>query len=269
MSKRLFLGMKNKMIHLKNIYLKLTGVLGLILLMGCNGDSVPDCFQNTGEFIREVIPVENFTKITVNENTKLVLKEGNPILVEVETGEFLRNEVNAEVKDGTLMLTDMNNCNFFRPYGVTTFYVTAPNITEIRSNTGFSTVSEGVLTYPQIKLISESFNDPENLTTDGEFDLQLASQDVNVVVNGIAYFKLSGSSVNLNVTIAAGDSRVEARSLMVQNVSLNHRGSNDVLINPQTSLKGTIRGTGDVVSYNRPDVIDVKELYKGKLIFND
>jgi hypothetical protein len=269
MGKKLFLGMKNKMIHLKNLNLKLSGVLGLILLMGCNGDSVPDCFQNTGGLIRDVIPVENFTKITVNENTKLVLKEGNPIVVEVETGEYLRNEVSAEVNDGTLMLTDMNNCNFFRPYGVTTFYVTAPNITEIRSNTGFSTVSEGVLTYPQITLISESFNDPENLTTDGEFDLQLASQDVDVVVNGIAYFKLSGSSANLNVTIAAGDSRVEARTLIVQNVTLNHRGSNDMLINPQASLKGTIRGTGDVVSYNRPDIIDVNEIYKGKLIFND
>ncbi|MBT8181329.1 MAG: DUF2807 domain-containing protein [Eudoraea sp.] len=241
----------------------------LILLMGCNGDSVPDCFQNTGNIIRDVIPVENFTKITVNENTKLVLKEGSTILVEVETGEFLRNEVNAKVKDGRLLLTDSNNCNFFRPYGLTTFYVTAPNITEIRSNTGFSTRSDGVLTYPQITLISESFNDPENLTTDGEFDLQLASQDVNIVVNGIAYFKLNGSSENFSVVVAAGDSRVEAASLSAQNVNLNHRGSNDVFINPQESLRGTIRGTGDVQSYNRPEIVEVEELYKGKLIFND
>jgi hypothetical protein len=243
--------------------------IGLILLISCNGDGAPDCFQNTGTIIRDVIPVENFTKITVNENTKLVLKEGSTVSVEVETGEFLRNEVNAEVRDGRLLLTDTNNCNFFRPYGLTTFYVTAPNITEIRSNTGFSTVSDGVLTYPRITLVSESFNDPENLTTDGEFDLQLASQDVNIVVNGIAYFKLNGSSENFSVVVAAGDSRVEAASLIAQNITLNHRGSNDIFINPRESLTGTIRGTGDVQSYNRPEIVEVEELYKGKLIFND
>ena len=254
---------------LRSLYLKVVIAVGLILLMSCNGENAPDCFQNAGDIKRDVIPVESFTKITVNENTKLVLKEGSATLVEVETGEFLRNEVNAEVKDGRLLLTDTNNCNFFRKYGLTTFYVTAPNITEIRSNTGFSTVSDGVLTYPMITLISESFNDPENLTTDGEFDLELESQNVNVVVNGIAYFRLEGSSANLNVVVAAGDSRVEAASLLVQNVTLNHRGSNDIIINPLESLRGTIKGTGDVRSYNRPDVIEVEELYKGRLIFND
>jgi len=255
--------------HLKSNYTLVLVSIGLIFLMSCNSDNVPDCFQNTGKIIRDMIPVENFTKITVNENTKLVLKEGSTILVEVETGEFLRDEVNAEVEDGRLLLTDTNNCNLFRQYGLTTFYVTAPNITEIRSNTGFSTISDGVLTYPQITLISESFNEPENLTTDGEFDLQLASQNVNIVVNGIAYFKLNGSSENFSVVIAAGDSRIEAASLLAQNVTLNHRGSNDVLINPQESLRGTIRGTGDVRSFNRPDIVEVQELYKGKLIFND
>ncbi|MGB5227134.1 MAG: head GIN domain-containing protein [Eudoraea sp.] len=254
---------------LRSIYLVVVMGVGLFFVMSCNGDNAPDCFQNAGDIKREVIPVESFTKITLNENTKLVLKEGNSILVEVETGEFLRNEVNAEVKDGRLVLTDTNNCNFFRKYGLTTFYVTAPNITEIRSNTGFSTVSDGVLSYPQITLISESFNDPENLTTDGEFDLELASQNINVVVNGIAYFKLKGSSANLSVVVAAGDSRVEAATLLVQNVTFNHRGSNDIIINPLESLRGIIRGTGDVRSSNRPEVIEVEELYKGRLIFDD
>lgn len=262
--------MKTKVTYLKSKYLQVVVVVfALIFLMSCNSDNAPDCFQNAGDTIRDMIPVESFTKITVNENTKLVLKEGSEILVEVETGEFLRNEVKAEVKDGRLLLTDTNNCNFFRKYGLTTFYVTAPNITEIRSNTGFSTVSDGVLAYPEITLVSESFNDPENLTTDGEFDLELASQNVNVVVNGIAYFKLRGNSANLSVVIAAGDSRIEAASLLVQNITLNHRGSNDILINPQESLRGTIRGTGDVRSYNRPDIVEVQELYRGRLIFDD
>jgi len=62
---------------------------------------------------------------------------------------------------------------------------------------------------------------------------------------------------------------VEAENLVAQNVTLDHRGSNDILVNPQQSLRGVIRGTGDVVSVNRPALVDVEVLYKGQLIFRD
>ena len=92
---------------------------------------------------------------------------------------------------------------------------------------------------------------------------------VSIVVNGIAYFRLQGDTDNFNITIAAGDSRVEAENLVSQNVDLNHRGSNDVYVNPQQRISGVIRGTGDVISINRPPEIEVEELYNGRLIFQD
>ena len=90
---------------------------------------------------------------------------------------------------------------------------------------------------------------------------------MGITVNGIAYFKIKGQANNFNVNIAAGDSRIEASELVAQNVNLNHRGSNDVLINPQIRLTGLLRGTGDVLSYNRPTEVSVEELYNGRLIF--
>jgi hypothetical protein len=123
------------------------------------------------------------------------------------------------------------------------------------------------LAYDTLTLYSESFVDPEAGTTDGSFDLELTTQRVNVIVNGIAFLKLSGNTDALNITIAAGDSRIEAESLIARDISLNHRGSNDILIRPQQSLGGVIRGTGDVISYNRPAAVDVEELYTGRLIY--
>ena len=90
-----------------------------------------------------------------------------------------------------------------------------------------------------------------------------------MVVNGIAFFKLKGTSNRFNVLIAAGDSRIEAENLLAQEVIMNHRGSNDVLVNPQQAIRGVIRGTGDVISSTRPDEIAVEELYKGRLLFKD
>ncbi|WP_285649192.1 head GIN domain-containing protein [Allomuricauda sp. NBRC 101325] len=244
-------------------------ILFTFLLISCNGDNVPDCFQNAGDLVRETVDVTEFSKITVFENLNVVLKQGDEQLVEVETGEYLLNDVSATVEDNRLILRNENSCNYVRDYGLTTVYITSPNISEIRSSTGLLISSDGVLDYPSVTLLAESFNNPETETTDGSFDLNLNATSVRIVVNGIAYFKLKGNTANFNITVAAGDSRIEAENLISENVILNHRGSNDAYVNPQQSISGVIRGTGDVISVSTPPEINVEELYNGRLIFQD
>lgn len=239
----------------------------IFTLTACNSENAPDCLQNAGELVRDEVALPEFAKITVFENVTLILKQGDVQKVEVETGEFLRDEISAVVEDDRLLLRDTNDCNYFREYGITKVYVTSPNITEIRSSTGFPIQSDGILEYSDLTLISESFVNPETQTTDGEFDLQVNSENISIVVNGIAYFRLGGKTINLNILIAADDSRIEAEKLTAQNVEINHRGSNDMLIDPQVSLKGVIRGTGDVISFNKPAEVEVEVLYTGRLIF--
>ena len=241
----------------------------VITLVNCNSENAPDCFQNAGDIIRETVEVPNFTAITVYENVEMTLRQGSPLKVEVETGENLRNEVEVEVVDGRLLLRDTNDCNFTRKYGLTKVLVTAPNITEIRSSTGLDILSDGVLAYPSLTLISESFNDPDAGYTSGEFNLELDTQGLTIVSNGISFYNLRGKTTNFNIIFASGDSRLEAEALIAENISFNHRGSNDMRLSPQESLKGTLRGTGDVVSFNRPAVVEVEQLYKGELIFVD
>lgn len=244
-------------------------IISCFLLVSCNSENAPDCFQNSGDIIRQEIALPLFQKITVFEKVALVLKEGGAQKVEVETGEYLLEEVSARVEGDRLVLRNENGCNLFREYGVTRVFVTSPNITEIRSSTGLAIKSDGVLSYPSLVLLSESFTVPEAETTDGEFDLNVNATTVNITVNGIAYFKLGGTVENLNLTIAAGDSRIEAENLLAQNVFFNHRGSNDMLIKPQQQLSGVLRGTGDVVSFNRPDSLAVETLFTGRLIFRE
>tara|TARA_R110002051_G_scaffold3131_3_gene16816 strand:+ start:6489 stop:7304 length:816 start_codon:yes stop_codon:yes gene_type:complete len=239
----------------------------LFICISCDSENASDCFQSTGDMIREEVMVADFTAITVFENVTLVIKQGDTQKVEIETGKNLRNEVEAVVEDGRLLLTDTNDCNYVRDYGTTVVYVTTPNLTSIRSSTGFPIQSDGVLSFASLSLLSESFTDPEAETTDGEFDLELNVGTLGVTVNGIAFFKLKGTVENFSINIAAGDSRIEAEELVAERVTINHRGSNDILVNPQESLTGILRGTGDLQSYNRPATVEVEELYNGRLIF--
>jgi len=249
------------------IFTTINFLLVLLALSSCDSENASDCFQTTGVLLREEIVVDKFTTITVFENVSLVVKQGATQKVEIETGENLRNEVGAVVENGRLILTDTNDCNYVRDYGTTVVYVTTPNLTSIRSSTGFPIRSDGILGFEGLSLFSESFTNPDAETTDGAFDLDLNVTSLSITVNGIAYFKLRGDAENVNINIAAGDSRIEAQELLAQKVLINHRGSNDILVNPQTSLSGVLRGTGDLQSYNRPPEVSIEELYNGRLIF--
>ena len=239
-----------------------------LLFPGC-GKNAPDCIQSSGDIVQEELSLPAFENITVFENVRLVLRYGAEQRVVLETGKNLRSDVTAKVEAGTLELRDQNSCNFFRAYGRTTFYVTTPDLQVLRSSTGWPIQSEGTLPFTALSLVSESFNNPETETTDGSFDLELDTDRVSVVANGIAYFKLRGQTQALSITVAAGDSRIEAEGLIAETVQLNHRGSNEILVNPTRRIAGVIQGYGDVLSYNRPQEVEVDETFRGRLIFVD
>lgn len=239
-----------------------------LLLSGC-GKNSPDCLQASGDTVRELLPVPAFSKITVFENVQLVLKHGETQEVFLETGENLRPDVTAEVVQGTLQLRDGNNCNLLRSYGKTVFYITTPDLEEVRSSTGWPIRSDGVLPFTELNLISESFINPETLTTDGSFELELDVERLRVVVNGIAYFKLKGSAGVFSVVVAAKDTRIDAQELEAGIVDISHRGTNDILVHPIDRISGLINGYGDVISYNRPEEVAVEETFRGRLIFVD
>lgn len=245
---------------------KLINIIAIIFLFSCNSENASDCFKTTGTIVKEEVVVGSFNKILVNRDIELIVKDGLEQKIVIETGKNLLNDVEAIVKEGKLVLTDNNSCNYVRNYGVTKVYVTAPNITEIRSSTQYDISSDGVLTYPSLTILSEDFNMPGTFTN-GNFNLQLDNQSVSVVFNNLSNCFISGQTNNLNVTFAAGNSRFEGANLTAQNIDIWHRSSNDMILNPQLSIKGKISGTGNVLCINQPPTVNVDEQYKGRLIF--
>ncbi|WNH08258.1 head GIN domain-containing protein [Thalassobellus suaedae] len=245
---------------------KLIYILILIIVFACDNENAGDCFQKTGSIIKEEVSLSTFDKILVNRDIKLIIKEGAEQRVVIETGENLLNDVEAIVVDGKLTLTDNNTCNYLRSYGVTKVYITSPNINEIRSSTQYDVQSDGVLTYPTLTILAEDYSLPESITS-GNFVLEIDNNSFSLVFNNLSNCYISGETNNLNITLASGTSRFEGQDLIAQNVQLWNRSSNDIVVNPQLSIKGKISGVGNVISLTKPDIIHVEEVYKGRLIF--
>jgi len=216
--------------------------------------------------VQQEISVSDFESILVNRDIELIIKEAPVYKVTIETGENLINDVKAEVIGDQLVLTDNNSCNYVRDYGITKIYVEAPNLTEIRTSTQFEIASDGILNYNTLTLYSEDFNENNEFTI-GDFRLTLNSENFKVVSNNLSFYYIDGVVETLFVGFYAGAGRFEGENLIAQNVTIYHRGSNDMVINPQQSLTGELRGVGDLISVNQPAFVDVERFYDGQLLF--
>ena len=248
-------------------YLLIFPLLGLLLFTGCDTEDAPDCFQTAGKIIEKEFKVEEFDELIVYEDIELFIEQGTGHSVVVKTGENLMNEISAEVVNGRLILRNSNGCNFIRDYDVTKIYVTAPDLTWLQNAGNRVIKSVGELHFQNIWLRSLNQERAKGDYTVGDFDLHLVSDYVRETGDDFSNFFLRGETDYLNLFIANGDGRVEARGLEAGTVEIQHRGTNKLIVNPQQVLKGEIRSTGDVISVNRPPVVEVEVFYTGKLKF--
>ncbi|MBC9796191.1 head GIN domain-containing protein [Sinomicrobium weinanense] len=245
-----------------NIYIIL-----VIFLFACDSENAGDCLKTAGSTVQKKVETEVFSRILVNEGVAMVLKEAEEYSVVIESGKNLLNDIRAEVLEGQLTLSNDATCNFFRDYDGTTIYVTAPNITEIRSSTQLDIRSEGVLTYPDIRIVSENYgSDYQNV---GNFYLNIENNSFRLVFNNLSNCYLEGSTKKMNLFLAAGNSRIEAAGFQADEVEIYHRSSNDIIVNPIQAIRGDIYSTGNVISVNRPPMVEVMEHYKGELRFEE
>lgn len=242
--------------------------LGLALLFAaCNSENAGDCLQTSGDLVQQQIATAPFTRILVNEGIEMIISEGPVHEVTIETGENLLNEIEVRVEGNELVLSNNNNCNLFRNYDPARLYVSAPNVTEIRSSTQFNIRSEGVLTWPQLHIISEDYSG--DFANVGEFYLNVANDSFEVTCNNLSNCFIEGTTNNLTIGFYAGNSRFEGANFIAAEVTVFHRSSNDIVVHPTDVLQGDIYSTGDVIAVNEPPVVSVTEHYKGNLIFEN
>ena len=242
-------------------------ILGALLLLYCNREEAPDCFQTAGPRIMQEVDLPPFSEIMVYDRVNLYIEQGLEQKVVIRTGKNLLEEVSARVVDNRLILRNENGCNFFREYNVTDVFVTVPDL-DWMQNAGNTVIrSIGTLHFEDIWLRSLNQEQEKGVYTNGDFDLDLVSKRVRITGDDFSNFFLRGSTDVLDIFIANGDGRVEAGALSAGTVEIEHRGTNKLIVNPLHTLKGHIRSTGDVIAVNRPPVVDVEVYYTGRLLF--
>ncbi len=248
---------------------KLIYILCIICCIGCNTENAPDCFQTQGNIISTQFEVPFFLKIRIEDDVSLVIRQGATQRVIIETGENLLNDVSVTVEDEILVIRDSNRCNLVRDYGITKAIVTTPDLKEIRNSSEFHVVGEGVLRFPFLQLVSNTTGGIENSRKSGDFTMTIECDDFRVAANGFSAFYIDGFAEKASIGFEDEVPRFEGRNLIINDLRILQRSANVMIVNPQERLRGEIRGTGDVISVNRPPIVEVEEFFTGRLIFQD
>ncbi|MES2411683.1 MAG: head GIN domain-containing protein [Bacteroidota bacterium] len=236
------------------------------MLNACEKPS--DCVESTGAIIIKEVAVQPFKKIKVYRGIEVVITEGAEYKVQIEAGENFIDNVAVTQNGDQLIFKDDASCNWVRSYGSIRILVTTPTLEEVYSKTDRNISSNGVLTFPFISFISmDKDGDGESGAGTGDFTLNIDNQNLYIANNNVSRFYLTGETDSATFNFYFGDGRIEAENLTVQNISVFHRGSNDMIVKPIQSITGVLNSTGNLILKNVPPIVDVQELYQGSVIY--
>lgn len=239
--------------------------LGLIILLAFSLSCDKECNESLGVIIQKEIEVAYFDEIIAHSGIEVILKHENTQKIIIETGENRMDNVHISVNDEILELEADDSCFLNPSYVSVKVFISSPNIKIIRNSSEHTISSDGVLSYPEIKLITE--NNQNGYNNIGNLDLKFNNNKVTIVSNGMSSIKISGTTNILGVYYYGGIGKFEGVDLIAQDVDVFHRGENNLKINPQNSITGDIYATGNVISSNHPPLVDVTEHFTGELIF--
>lgn len=238
-----------------------------LLFSSCDIADAPECLTSPGKIVQKEMVLEPFSQVAVFGKIKVYIEQSDKQEVILEAGENLLEEVSAEVIDGKLILQDRNDCTFFQPTYEPIVHLKVPDLTYIENSGNRMIEGKGMLHFPSVVLRSNNYAKNPEVYTNGDFKFELDSKNIRVSGDDFSNFYLSGKTGYLVAQFWAGDGRLEARELEADSIQIFHRGTNKMILNPQNALRGEIRSTGDVISVNRPPLVEVQSFYTGKLIF--
>jgi len=244
-------------------------LLFIVCILLCGSCEKPsDCVESSGVTTTKDIVVEPFKKIKVYRGIQVIITQGAEYKVQIQAGSNFIDNVEVRQNGDQLIFKDEVSCNWVRAYGETKIYVTTPTLEEIYSKTDRNISSDGVMTFPNLTVFSlDKDADGEKGAGTGDFHLQINNNSLTIANNNVSRFYLSGQTNTANFNFYFGDGRIEAADFSVQNIQVFHRGSNDMTVKPIQSITGIMNSTGNIVLKNVPPVVDVDQLYHGRIIY--
>lgn len=247
---------------MKNLFLFVVISAILAVNTSCNAQGI----TASEKYITKDVKVESFKKILVQSSPDVIYTQtdGGAPAIEIYTSDNIMPLLDVYVESNTLIIKFKKGTQI-RKSGKVEVRVSAPAMETMEvSGSGDIHIPKGITT-SKIQFNVRGSGDINgknincedlNVSVNGSGDINLSNikaTTTNVKVSGSGDIKLSGTSVNANYSVS-GSGDISASGLKADYVQANVSGSGDVTCHAVKTLKGGVRGSGDVGYKGNPEV---------------
>jgi hypothetical protein len=234
----------------------------LLIIFSCKKPENRSCLKSSGEIKSEIRHLGAFLRIRLFENLNYELIKDSVEYVELIGGKNLLNFIQTEVKNEVLTIQDQNTCSFLRSLKTKVlvrihfreldniYYQGSENLRTL------DTLQTKYMTYAQ-----KSGGGTANLIFNVKYLLVFHS-------GGVGNFNFSGKCDALNIELE-GNGYCDVRGLVVRDsIAFTHNSFGDMKLSADTiPLRGVIKNSGNVYCKGIPSLVNVSELFTGKLVY--
>ena len=215
-------------------------------LSSCN--FFENCLQGEGPIVEEVVSIDTFDEIELEQKAEVYLKQASEQKVTIEAPKNIIDLLLTEVNGGTWNI-DFSRCpKTEEPIKV---YIETNNIQEITIDGSGKIFSDGLIESDELVL---------SINGSGLIDLNLMVKELKTEISGSGDVNLIGETKLHKIEIN-GSGDIAAYDLISDESEIEINGSGNVKVNVSYALDADINGSGDV--YYKGNVKEISSQVNG------
>lgn len=199
---------------------------------------------------------KKFNKINVSDGITLIIKQSDDTEVIVISNKGFNKEIQTEVKNGTLYISNNTYKTSFSLFGYkknTTreaetkkVLIRTPIIKALETSSASRIESKGILKGDAISLKSSSAS---------KINLNLEYEKIEAESNSASKIELKGMALDFNAN-ASSASKINTEDLLVNSINAESSSGSKIIIYPTVSLNATANSGGKIEYKNSPKHIE-------------
>lgn len=234
--------------------LKLITFLLIMTLLSCNANlNLNDGVEGSGNVITEKRTInENFDKIAASTGVTVIVEQGSPTDIEVETDDNLMQYVVTKVENGTLIVKIEGNINTMSSIDVR---VRMSSIAGLESTSGSRITSKNTLKGSTIAVKSSSGS---------EIDAILEYENVSCESSSGSTITVAGKALKLETASSSG-SEIDADELAANDVFSQSSSGSSTTVKPILKLDAKASSGSSIDYVQTPKTITKEETSGGSV----
>lgn len=236
----------------------------VLIFTNCKKKDERTCWKGSGNLISKTINLDSlsFKALELNGGMDYNLIPDSSNYIIIHSYENLINHYTHSITDSSLVIDDLNKCNFLRDFDKKTIidiHFKPINVINIKGKG--KVINSSPISNDVIHIYSHSSN--------GEIDLNVNTTSLVVkLINGTLTGSIKGNATSAQI-FHFGYSKINFESLITDYLNISNKSDSDTYVNCNTELNAELLSFGNIYYKGTPSIEIVENTLGSELINNN